>query len=121
MVNDLKEIGRASEVKAREEEEEEERIHRKFKEEFSEVEDVVIKSLKKRGSAVVVMASKDAVAAAATTAAGSVFGNLSNPLWVFPLQPISTSVPGTQRSDLVGDAHQVFEDLVLKKLQKVIA
>ncbi|GMP76306.1 hypothetical protein CsSME_00033045 [Camellia sinensis var. sinensis] len=33
MVNDLKEIGRASEVKAREEEEEEERIHRKFKEE----------------------------------------------------------------------------------------
>ncbi|KAL7210616.1 hypothetical protein ACSBR1_032053 [Camellia fascicularis] len=88
---------------------------------FGEVEDVVIKSLKKRGSAVVVMASKDAVAAAATTAAGSVFGNLSNPLWVFPLQPISTSVPGAQRSDLVGDAHQVFEDLVLKKLQKVIA
>ncbi|KAI8004640.1 hypothetical protein LOK49_LG08G00225 [Camellia lanceoleosa] len=84
---------------------------------FGEVEDVVIKSLKKRGSTVVVMASKDEV----VTAARSVFGNLSNPLWVFPLQPISTSIPSTQRNDLVRDAHQVFEDLVLKKLQKVIA
>ncbi|KAF3680250.1 putative casein kinase II subunit beta-4-like, partial [Capsicum annuum] len=55
--------------------------------EFGEVEDVVIKSSKKKGSALVVMSSKDA----AKASCGKILGDLSNPLLVVPLQPLTPS------------------------------
>ncbi|KAG5564347.1 hypothetical protein RHGRI_000519 [Rhododendron griersonianum] len=51
-------------------------------EKFGELEDVVIMSSMKRGSAIFVMPSKDA----AVAATGSVFGDLSYPLLVMPLE-----------------------------------
>ncbi|KAL0560999.1 hypothetical protein IC582_001417 [Cucumis melo] len=89
---------------------------------FGEVEDVVIRHNKKKSSAVIVMSSKDA--AVASTRA--VLGDLSNPLLVLPLQPVSSvEMPSAERSpehnrldNLVGAGYQAFEDSILKKLQK---
>lgn len=90
---------------------------------FGEVEDVVIRhNKKKKGSAVIVMSSKDAAVACTR----SVVGDLSNPLLVLPLQPVSSvEMPSTERSpehnrlnNLVGAGYQAFEDSILKKLQK---
>ncbi|CAN6554577.1 unnamed protein product [Malus baccata var. baccata] len=89
---------------------------------FGEVEDVVIRGKKKRGSALVVMATKDA----AVAATGTVLGDLSNPLLVIPLKPVSvTDAPPVQRPEepdrlnhLVGTGYQSFEDSVLQKLKK---
>ncbi|KAM1006879.1 hypothetical protein COP2_003669 [Malus domestica] len=89
---------------------------------FGEVEDIVIRGKKKRGSALVVMATKDA----AVAATGTVFGDLSNPLLVIPLKPVSvTDAPPVQRPEeperlnhLVGTGYQSFEDSVLQKLKK---
>lgn len=58
----------------------------------------------------------------------SVLGDLSNPLLVLPLQPVSSvEMPSAERSpehnrlnNLVGAGYQAFEDSILKKLQKVI-
>ena len=63
-------------------------------------------------------------------AAGTVCGDLSNPLLVVPLQPAVSSAFLTARGrvesdglklneDLVGAGYQAFEDSVLQKLQKV--
>ncbi|CAN6685258.1 unnamed protein product [Malus baccata var. baccata] len=90
--------------------------------EFGEVEDIVIRGKKKRGSALVVMATKDAAAAAT----GTLLGDLSNPLLVIPLKPVSvTDAPPVQRpeepdrlNNLVGAGYQSFEDSVLEKLKK---
>ncbi|KAM1137061.1 hypothetical protein ACFX2B_034703 [Malus domestica] len=90
--------------------------------EFGEVEDVVIRGKKKRGSALVVMATKDAAA----TATGTLLGDLSNPLLVIPLKPVSvTDAPPVQRpeepdrlNNLVGAGYQSFEDSVMEKLKK---
>ncbi|TQD72967.1 hypothetical protein C1H46_041504 [Malus baccata] len=90
---------------------------------FGEVEDIVIRGKKKRGSALVVMATKDA----AVAATGTVLGDLSNPLLVIPLKPVSvTDAPPVQRPEepdrlnhLVGTGYQSFEDSVLQKLKKV--
>ncbi|THF99554.1 hypothetical protein TEA_013129 [Camellia sinensis var. sinensis] len=99
---------------------------RELFEKFGEVEDIVIKNSKKKGSALIMMASKDA----AVAAIGSVFGDLSNPLLVVPLELAKTTFPSTQRSvepddpktsNLVGIGHQVFEDSVLSKLRKQAA
>ncbi|KAL7218605.1 hypothetical protein ACSBR2_011801 [Camellia fascicularis] len=96
---------------------------RELFEKFGEVEDVVIKSSKKRGNALLVMATKDAM----VSAARNVYGNLSNPLRVLPLQPSIAIFPSTQRSvepagpKLTNHFGAGFEDLVLKKVQKVIA
>ena len=54
-------------------------------------------------------------------------GDLSNPLLVLPLQPVSSvEMPSAERSpehnrldNLVGAGYQAFEDSILKKLQKV--
>ncbi|CAN6688167.1 unnamed protein product [Malus baccata var. baccata] len=89
---------------------------------FGEVEDIVIRGKKKRGSALVVMATKDA----AVAATGTVLGDLSNPLLVIPLKPVSvTDAPPVQRPEepdrlnhLVGTGYQSFEDSVLQKLKK---
>ncbi|KAM1003216.1 uncharacterized protein LOC126587332 [Malus sylvestris] len=89
---------------------------------FGEVEDIVIRGKKKRGSALVVMATKDA----AVAATGNVLGDLSNPLLVIPLKPVSvTDAPPVQRPEepdrlnhLVGTGYQSFEDSVLQKLKK---
>ncbi|CAK9316011.1 unnamed protein product [Citrullus colocynthis] len=90
---------------------------------FGEVEDVVIRhNKKKKGSAVIVMSSKDAAVASTR----SVLGDLSNPLLVLPLQPVSSvEIPSAERSpehnrlnNLVGAGYQAFEDSILKKLQK---
>ncbi|KAL9231861.1 hypothetical protein vseg_007027 [Gypsophila vaccaria] len=90
--------------------------------EFGDVEDVVIR---KKRSALVVMASKDAVVAAT----GVIIGDLSNPLLVLPLQPVST-VPGVRAEEpvashdgqnlgnIVGAGYQAFENSVLEKLKK---
>ncbi|XP_068322376.1 uncharacterized protein [Pyrus communis] len=90
---------------------------------FGEVEDIVIRGKKKRGSALVVMATKDA----AVAATGTLLGDLSNPLLVIPLKPVSvTDAPPVQRPEepdrlnhLVGAGYQSFEDSVLQKLKKV--
>ncbi|CAN6688311.1 unnamed protein product [Malus baccata var. baccata] len=89
---------------------------------FGEVEDIVIRGKKKRGSALVVMATKDA----AVAATGTVLGDLSNPLLVIPLKPVSvTDAPPVQSPEepdrlnhLVGTGYQSFEDSVLQKLKK---
>ncbi|KAB2602370.1 dnaJ subfamily C member 17-like [Pyrus ussuriensis x Pyrus communis] len=89
---------------------------------FGEVEDIVIRGKKKRGSALVVMATKDA----AVAATGTLLGDLSNPLLVIPLKPVSvTDAPPVQRPEepdrlnhLVGVGYQSFEDSVLQKLKK---
>ncbi|KAB2636262.1 dnaJ subfamily C member 17-like [Pyrus ussuriensis x Pyrus communis] len=95
---------------------------RGFFSEFGEVEDIVIRGKKKRGSALVVMATKDA----AVAATGTLLGDLSNPLLVIPLKPVSvTDAPPVQRpeepdrlNNLVGAGYQSFEDSVLEKLKK---
>ncbi|PHU30952.1 hypothetical protein BC332_03045 [Capsicum chinense] len=92
--------------------------------EFGEVEDVVIKSSKKKGSALVVMSSKDA----AKASCGKILGDLSNPLLVVPLQPLTPSPFSSAEkngesedpilSNLVGAGYQKFEDSVLEKMRK---
>ncbi|CAL5393817.1 unnamed protein product [Camellia sinensis] len=93
---------------------------RELFEKFGEVEDVLIKSSKKRVNALIVMATKDDM----VSAARNVYGNLSNPLRVLPLQPSIAIFPSTQRSvepagpKLTSHFGAGFEDLVLKKVQK---
>lgn len=94
--------------------------------EFGSVEDVVIKSKKKKGSALVVMASKEA----AVAATGIVLGDISNPLFVEPLQPASSpaifsteknEADGPRLSNLVGAGYQDFENSVLEKMMKKVS
>ncbi|GAA0152994.1 chaperone [Lithospermum erythrorhizon] len=99
-------------------------------EKFGVVEDVLIQSSKKKkGSALVVMASKEAVVAVT----GEVLGDLSNPLFIMPLQsaqpsaspPVSNAqkvaeTDGPKLSNLVGSGYQAFEESVLEKLKKVL-
>ncbi|KAF5949918.1 hypothetical protein HYC85_011911 [Camellia sinensis] len=93
---------------------------RELFEKFGEVEDVVIKSSKKRVNALIVVATKDDM----VSAARNVYGNLSNPLCVLPLQPSIAIFPSSQRSVEPADPKLTshfgagFEDLVLKKVQK---
>ncbi|THG08784.1 hypothetical protein TEA_016933 [Camellia sinensis var. sinensis] len=108
-----------SATKAREEEEE--RIFKKFKDEFGEVEDVVIKSSKKRVNALIVVATKDDM----VSAARNVYGNLSNPLCVLPLQPSIAIFPSSQRSvepaspKLTSHFGAGFEDFSVEESSKV--
>ncbi|OMO92713.1 hypothetical protein COLO4_17374 [Corchorus olitorius] len=89
---------------------------------FGEVEDVMIKSSKKKRSAIVVMATKEA----AVAATGSVSGSLLNPLLVLPFKPaIAAEFAAPKKaeetdglSNLVGAAHEAFEDAVFQKLRK---